>query len=122
MESFKIIFAFIFIVFFIGCGSDQSSIAEANQMKFDKSLWQAKKGDGYPFREAMLENVIWNDSLRALDESALKAALGEPQRETEAHLYYLINQQKMGVFPLHTKMLVIKLTPEDKVEWMKIHE
>ncbi len=43
-------------------------------------------------------------------------------RINENYLYYMIAQKRIGSWPLHTKTMVIMLSDEDTIEWIKIHD
>lgn len=92
------------------------------EILFDKAKWNTKKGASYPYREKMLNNVIYNDSLRTLKREAVIEYLGEPTRVQDEYAYYLIEKKKALVLTLTARTLVIKFNEDDKVEWMKIHE
>ena len=109
------------------CSSDKKSKSDLieqgieSEIKFDKSKWRSKEGADYPFRDPMLKDLIYNDTVRMLTENEILNLLGEPDRSTDGHLYYMIAQKRIGSWPLHTKSLVIKFS-NDTIEWMKIHE
>ena len=92
------------------------------EISFDKEKWKVKKGHAYPYRERMLNNVIFNDSLRSLKRNELIETLGEPTRTNNEYVYYLIEESKALFVTLHASTLVIKFKEDDSVEWMKIHE
>ena len=92
------------------------------QIAFDKIKWSNKEGSNYPYRDQMLNDVLYSDSVRALAEDDLLELLGEPDRTNEGHLYYTVSQRRIGSWPLHTKTLVIKIAEDSTVEWIKVHE
>jgi hypothetical protein len=94
----------------------------ATEISFDKEQWSTKKGQTFPSREKMLNNVIYNDSLRSLKRTELLEQLGEPLRTNNEYVYYLIEKNKALFMTLRTRTLVIKFKEDDTVEWMKIHE
>jgi hypothetical protein len=96
--------------------------APSPDFPFDKEKWSIKEGHSYPFRERMLNNVIFNDSLRQLKRVDLIDLLGTPSRVNNEYLYYLIEENKLLVMTLNTRTLVIKFKEDDTVEWMKVHE
>ena len=91
------------------------------EIKFEKSKWQIKKGWGYEYRNAMLNDLVSDPEIRKLDEEGIVELLGEPSRKNGNYLYYTIDQKRAILFPLHTKSLVVKMN-QDTIEWMKIHE
>ena len=90
---------------------------------FDKERWRIKVGPDYPYRNRMVEDLITNQGIRKLKYDEIIERLGEPDRSNEGHLYYRIDQTRLGgVWPLHTKTMVIQLAPDSTVNWVKIHE
>jgi len=102
--------------------SDIEEQGKESEIQFDKSKWSSKDGADYPFRDQMLNDLIYNDTVRMLDENEILNLLGEPDRSTDGYLYYMIAQKRLGSWPLHTKSLVIKFSNDSTIEWMKIHE
>jgi hypothetical protein len=94
---------------------------EFRHISFDHAKWSIKEHGLYPHRKQMLDDVIYNDSIRSLDKTQILQLLGKPDRENEGHLYYMIDQKRALYFPLNTKTLVIKFNSEKHIEWMKIH-
>lgn len=97
----------------------------SNEVVFDKDKWLEHKGGYYPFRDGMLESVLHTDLVRSLNNKEIIQLLGEPTyyRENKNYLYYLIKKKTLlGVWTLHTKILVIKLKDDKTVEWIKIHK
>ena len=92
------------------------------EMVFDKTKWRMKEGPDYLYRDKMLDDVVYNDTIRKLDKSKILDLLGEPDRTNENHLYYMISQNRIGAWPLNTKTMVIKLYDDNTIEWIKIHE
>jgi hypothetical protein len=92
---------------------------------FNKNNWQLKQGNDYPYRESMLDEILYTDRFRKLNKNQLLEELGEPTyyREDKNYLHYIISQTRLLSWPLHTKTLVIKLNAQDQsVEWIKIHK
>lgn len=124
-----ILFVFL-IICFISCSNKRVDYSENMETKpqselvFDKTKWQKKEGKDYPFREKMLNDVVYNDTIRALNKSQIIDLLGEPswKRDNENFLYYMVSQKRLFSWPLHTTTLVIKLNTNDTIEWIKIHE
>jgi len=106
------------------CSCDHSGKQESNnlnQEKFDKIKWQVKEDKDYPYRSKMLEDLISNHPLKGLKKDELIDILGLPDRTDSSYLFYRIAQKRIGVFPLSTKTLVIKLNKDGTVAWRKIH-
>lgn len=88
---------------------------------FNSEKWSVKENDDYQNRESMIENLISSDTLKKLNKAGIFNLLGEPDRIDNNHFFYQIDQSRIGSWPVSTKMLVIKMKKEDKVEWVKIH-
>lgn len=95
-----------------------------SEMAFDKTKWQLKDGKDYPYREKMLNDILYNDTIRGVNKNEILALLGQPswERENKQYLYYMIKQKRLLSWPLHTRTMVIKLTKDNTIEWIKIHE
>ena len=115
---------FLILLLLFGWGCKHKSEAGLEDLqKFDKEKWATREGRHYPYRNAMLNDLIANVKLHGLKKDSLIELLGEPDRCNEGHLYYTIRQPYLGnLVPLYTKSLVIKLTKDSTVEWRKIHE
>lgn len=112
---------FIALLLFIGaCNNDKDTVAKT-YVKFDKTKWQAKEGEAYPYRDAMLKDLIDSVNLKNINYDSLINILGQPNRVNEGHLYYNISRKEIGVITLGTKSFVIKLKPDSTVEWRKIY-
>lgn len=124
----QIKFLILFLLFCASaCISEKSEKSdggdiETKQMAFDKTKWRIKEGGDYPFRDQMLMAVVKSDSLRKLNNEEIVETLGQPNRTNEGHLYYTITQTRIGAWTLHAKTMVIKLTDDNSIEWIKIHE
>ena len=90
--------------------------------RFDKIRWATKNDMDYPYRDKMLKDLMTNHRLHGLKKDSLVSLLGQPSRSDTFYLFYTIEQQRLGFFPLHTKTLVFKFTKDTTVEWVKIHE
>lgn len=101
---------------------DNKSNSPDSELAFDKAKWNAKEGRDYPFRNRMLNGIIYTDTVRSQNIAQVLELLGEPDRRNEDYLYYTIAQKRIGSWPLHTKTMVIKLSDDNTVEWIKIHE
>ncbi len=88
---------------------------------FDRLEWSYQESGDYPYREAMLDSVIYSDTTRNLSREQIEQLLGTPDRTNENHFYYTITQKRIGSCPLHTKTMVIKFS-RDSIEWIKVHE
>lgn len=98
---------------------ESESVAE---MKFDKTKWAVKDGEDYPFRDQMVDDVLYNDTVRTLNGNEILQLLGKPDRTNEGHLYYRITETRLGFWMLHAKTLVIKLSADQSIDWIKLHD
>ena len=90
-------------------------------MDFDKRKWRAAHGTDYPYRDAMLKNLMDSGILKNQPKDSIIRLLGNPDRSDKGHLFYKIEQQQMGILTLRVKTMVIKLSNDSIVEWVKIH-
>lgn len=125
----RISFLIPFLLFLcLACNSDSNeksvTIDEgtASDAKFNQAKWNTKDGSDYPYRDEMLKDVVYNDTIRTLNKDEILKLLGTPDKIVENHLYYMISQKRLGFFPLHTKTMVIKLSNDNSIEWIKIHK
>ena len=120
----RILIVVLFLCSF-SCKTDKAdTINSGTEMVFDKEKWNNKDGADYPYRDKMLNDIVYNDTLRSLNKSEVLELLGEPSyyRDNKIFLYYEISQKRLGFIPLHTKTMVIKLTENNTIEWIKVHE
>ena len=112
------------VIFIICCVACKNKNNEIKEQKFDKSKWSIKKDDKYPYRDKMLKDFMSNYNLNGHGKDSLLNLLGAPDRIDNGHLFYAISQKHFPgtTFPIHTKTLVVKLTPANTVQWRKIHE
>ncbi|MEQ9405103.1 MAG: hypothetical protein RIM99_16045 [Cyclobacteriaceae bacterium] len=79
----NILIVFLF-AYCIACNSDEQEKVESQQVDqeieiaFDKAKWKTKEGKSYPFREKMLNGVVYNDTIRTLNKTQLIELPGEP--------------------------------------------
>ena len=111
----------------MACASDEEGtevpeVKPENEMVFDKEKWVTKKGKDYPYRDRMLDDVVYNDTIRTLNKGQVIELLGEPDYKKEGHLYYRITESRLGSWTMKTKTMVIKLRENDSIEWIKIKE
>ena len=102
----------------------QNQVQPKIEMSFNQDKWKIKLGKDYPYRNAMLNDIVYTDKIRTLKKSELLVVLGEPSyyRDNTNYLYYVISQTRLFSWPLHTKTLVIKISQDSTVEWIKIHK
>ena len=123
--------AFFFLLLallLLSCANDEGQVnmdgLSGTELSTRPSIdqWQVEKNGEYPYREEMLDLVMDNERLRAMGQKDLVKELGRPDRVNGDYVYYTVKQKRLGLFPLHTKSLVIKFHKNGPVEWMKIHE
>ncbi len=90
--------------------------------KFDKKKWSLKNGKDYTYRDDMLADLMHDPHLRELKRDAVINLLGQPDRIDSSYLFYRVSEEHIGFFTLHAKTLVIKLSRDSSITWMKIHE
>lgn len=93
-----------------------------SKMSFDKSKWMDKDGHDYMYRDHMLNDILYNDSIRSISKDQILDLLGVPDRNKENHLYYRIAEKRLGFWTLHAKYLVVKISEKDTIEWIKVYE
>lgn len=120
MFCWKKLFQLILISFLLinfSCGKENIP-----QIPFDQTKWNIKEGKDYPYRNQMVDEVLYSDSLRTLNKEEVINHLGEPSYIREEFLYYRIQETRLGTWILHTKTIAIKLSEDNSVEWIKLHE
>lgn len=123
-----LLFTGIILLFCISCNdakkseSQTAERANADEIQFDKSKWRSKEGHVYPYRDKMHSDLLYNDTVRMLNEQEILDLLGKPDRSNEGYFYYTVTQKRIGSWPLHTKSLVVKFTNDSTIEWIKIHK
>ena len=127
---YRSIFVLLFLFGIAACHSESNqnnqieNESNSDLEKFDQSKWQLKQGKDHPFREQMVEDILYNDSIRALTREEMIELLGEPDyyRTDSNFLHYRIDETKLGFWTLHTKTMVCKYNMDGKLAWIKIHE
>ena len=119
---------FLLVLLCFACGqenerkADTPELNEPKEVTFDQVKWSTKKGLDYPHQESMYQDVLYSDEIRQMNEGEVLKLLGKPDRVNENHIYYQISQRRLGIWPLHTRALVIKFDVNKKVEWIKMNE
>ena len=120
-----ILLLFIFCIACTNTSKDKTNETDnetATEISFDKTKWRTKKGRDYPYRDLIVNEIVYNDTVRMKNKDGILELLGEPDRINDGHLYYMIAQKRLGFWPLHTKTLVIKLSNDSTINWIKIHD
>ena len=126
------VFVMIVTVLLIGaCGNDTAeetqtseveTESEVEQVPFDRTRWLRQEDGQYPFRAQMLDDVLYNDTIRDLSQSEVESLLGPPDRTTDGFAYYTIRRKQWGMMTLHATTMVIKYAKPDSIAWIKVHE
>lgn len=122
------LFSIVVFVFCVACNSEvknyepDMSDKPSSVLVFDKTKWQTKEGRNYPFRDKMVNDVVYNDTIRSLQKPEIIDLLGEPDRNNDNYIYYLIKQERLLFWPLHSKFMVVKFKNDSTVEWIRIHQ
>lgn len=118
----KLIVGLVLIAVAISCKNNQSDQEiQTEAIQIDAEKWSIKEGEDYPFRSLMVDDILYTDKIRKLEKEKILDILGEPNREQDNHLYYKISEKKMGPLTLSASFIVIKLTENGSVEWIKLH-
>ena len=121
------IFRLLLLLCLTGCMEEGNSekptvVHSAVDSVFNESKWKIKEGDEYPYREKMLQDLVYNQQLKGLEKEELIDLLGQPDRSNKGFLYYTVEQKKLGLWPIHTTTLVIELSEDSIVKTRRIHE
>src|SRR5687768_8470566 len=113
----------LLILFFIGCLSCKNNNEKNTEEKFDRMKWATKEGKKYPYRDKMLNDLVYKQKLKGLKKEQVLNMLGQPNRTDSNYFFYIVDQRFLGEMPvpMHTKSLVIKFL-NDTVEWRKVKE
>lgn len=122
MKTYGIV-TLLLLTICLSCNNEPSSNADTNttEIKFDQTKWMIKAGEDYPYRSQMLKDLMDSKRLKGLKNTEVLEILGDPSRRNENYMYYRVSQQRIGMFPLSTKTLVIELTADSMVNWVKVH-
>ena len=114
---------FYVLVLLVSCIACNNTKEDSSKIGFDKVKWQTKEGMHYPYRDQMLHDVLYNDTIRNRNKTEILALLGEPSyyRNDENFLHYTITETRLGWWTLHTKTMVIKFSA-NTIDWIKVHE
>ena len=119
MIYFKKFLLFCSSLFLFACNENPKMPPPQN---FDAGKWATRQGQDYPFRNAMLDDVVAHYAVHGVRQASILQWLGQPDRTDSSYLFYRITQSRMGFFPISTKSLVIKFTEDSLLEWRKIHQ
>lgn len=129
----KRVYILLLLPLFLGCvedpeGKSELVAASNTETVFEADKWKVKVGGDYPYRDKMLEDlmnsrqIVGDKGLRDLEREQILELLGEPDRIDTNYLFYRVEQMRLGLWPIHTKTMVIELSENNQVNWVKIHE
>lgn len=118
----KHLFLLCFILVLTSCKKQNETVTVNQIIEFNKEKWLIQDGYTYPNRDGMLPVLFANDTLKKLKRDDIYNLLGEPNRTDKNYLFYIVSQRRIGVFPLNTKTLVVKLQGNDSLNKVMIHE
>ena len=97
------------------------------QERFDSEKWKIE-GDlkSYPFREAMLDDIIKNKKFIGLNSIQIRESLGQPNRIEDGYIFYSITTDYgSDIDPVDTKDLILTVDKDSiivnvrVIEWRK---
>lgn len=118
----------ISILIFVSCAkTDKEQFVEniestKKDSLFNRAKWDIKQDGAYVYRKEMMEDIVYNDTIRDLNREQIIDLLGEPDRVKNNYIYYLISEKKLVFWPLHTTMIVFRFNEQDEIVWLKIHK
>lgn len=112
----------LFFLLVTSCKNDASTPPKQAETHFTSTKWKTKKGYDYPYREKLLDIVVYNDTIRNLDKEEILTLLGMPDKTNDNFLYYNISEKRLGLWTLHATTMVIKFVDDKTIEWIKIQE
>jgi len=66
--------------------------------------------------------IVYNVWGRALNKDEILVQFEEPDRINGNHPNYITTQRRLGLWPLLSKTLAIKLSEDNNIDWVRIHE
>ena len=129
MNAARIFASALMVILFVSCQKTEESkipnsapVEESEkQIPFDRKAWMITDGTDYPHRESMIADLFKDDKLKGMTREQLVEKLGPPTRTDKNYLFYRISQTRIQFFPLKTRTLVIRLSPDGLSEAVMIH-
>lgn len=112
----------LLVIVFVGCSHGPDKPAPAQDSVFSKERWAVVKDDDYPYRMAMLNDLVTNHHVRGQKWQEVIGLLGEPTRTDNLHQFYEVHYKRVAGLTVHVTTLVIKFKADSTAEWMKIAE
>jgi len=106
----------IFLVLLAACHFNQ---------RFDKLKWNTFDSMFYPYRDAMLDDLLKHHSLKGLTYKELTTQIGEPVRsrdDKDNPYYQIVTDYGSDIDPVYTKILTIHLSKDSIVTGYKVEE
>ena len=91
-------------------------------VSFDTNKWSEKQGKDYVHRTKMVDNILYNEEIRALKKKQLLDLLGQPDYKNDNYFYYRIKETRILSWVLHTRTLVVLFDDNNSIKWIKMHE
>jgi hypothetical protein len=96
------------------------------KLKFDRVKWNTKTDlQQYPYRDAMIEDLVKHHQLKGLTYKQLTTQIGEPARydsDLDNPYYDVIVDYGSDIDPVYTKVLSIRLNEDSIVTGYKVRE
>ena len=73
------------------------------------------------YRNQMVEDVLYNDTIRTLRKDQILDVLGAPSKEVSGHFYYDVSKKQIGPWTVKARSLVVKFNDLDSIEWIKLY-
>jgi len=111
-------FTYLLLILLVACSND---------IKFDKTKWM-NEGDlqEFPYRKAMLKDLVTNYKLKGLSYKQMIDLIGEPQKNLSADsdkvCYPVLTDYGRDIDPVHTIILSIQLGRDSTVSDFRIDE
>lgn len=122
MEKLARLLMIVLLLSGLSCRREHNGFQDTDtERPFNAQEWREKTGEGYPYRDEMLNDLFATDTLKRLSKSELEVQLGPPDRTDGSYLFYEIAREKAGVMTLHSKTLVIELQG-DTVKTVRLHQ
>ena len=94
------------------------------QQKFNSEKWKIEEDlRTYPFREAMLADIVENKKFIGLPFAQIVDSLGQPTSAENGQLFYIIKEDYgFDIDPVYTKDLVLTIDKDSLVTDVRIKE
>lgn len=97
----------------------------SQELKFNRAQWDDGDIEIYPYRDAMLNDLLTTYQLKGMSYKQLTKLLGEPQRwenlNIDSPYYNIITDYGDDIDPVYTKTLIIYLNKDSIITNYKVH-